>query len=90
MFWLINRNIVLQSQATNTLKASSYSFSSDTSFRERCYAGAEDNGLLKILKYCTDSPARSYQLKFAVDDVFKNKYIKGMQMVGAGIKEISN
>ena len=35
--------------------------------------------LVKILKYCTDSHARIYQLKFAVNDVFKNKNIKGMQ-----------
>ena len=40
--------------------------------------------LLEILKYCTDSPARSYHLKFAVYDDFKNKNINGLQKVGAG------
>ena len=41
--------------------------------------------LLKILKYCTGSPARSYQMKFAVDQVFLNKSIESM---GRAIKEI--
>ena len=27
--------------------------------------------LLKILKYCTDSPARSYHMKFAVEQVYQ-------------------
>ena len=29
--------------------------------------------LLKILKYCTNSSVRSYQCKFAIDRVFRNK-----------------
>ena len=41
--------------------------------------------LLKILKYCTDSPARSYQMKFAVDRVFLNKSVENMERA---IKEI--
>ena len=44
--------------------------------------------LLKILKYCTGSSARSYQCKFAVDQVFKNKSIESMEEVGAAINEI--
>ena len=44
--------------------------------------------LLKILKYCTGSSARSYQCKYAVNDAFKNKDIEGMEEVGAAIKEI--
>ena len=46
--------------------------------------------ILKILKYCTDSSARSYQCKFAVSEVFKNKSIESMEEVGAAIKEIIN
>ena len=44
--------------------------------------------MLKILKYCTDSSARSYQCKFAVKEVFKNKSIESMEELGAAIKEI--
>ena len=44
--------------------------------------------LLKILKYCTDSPARSYQMKFAVDQVFLNKGIDSTEDLGTAIKEI--
>ena len=44
--------------------------------------------MLKILKYCTDSSARSYQCKFAVDQVFRNKKIESMEELGAAIKEI--
>ena len=44
--------------------------------------------MLKILKYCTDSSARSYQCKFAVHEVFKNKKIESMEELGAAIKEI--
>ena len=44
--------------------------------------------LLKILKYCTDSPARSYQMKFAVDRVFVNKSINSKEDMGLAIKEI--
>ena len=44
--------------------------------------------MLKILKYCTDSSARSYQCKFAVQQVFTNKKIESMDEVGAAIKKI--
>ena len=44
--------------------------------------------LLKILKYCTDSPSRSYQLKYAVDRAFVNKRIDSTEDLGKGIKEI--
>ena len=44
--------------------------------------------LLKILKYCTDSQARSYQLKYAVDRVFFNKSIDSTEDLGTAIKEI--
>ena len=44
--------------------------------------------LLKILKYCTDSPARSYQMKFAMDRVFLNKRIDSTKDLGTALKEI--
>ena len=44
--------------------------------------------ILKIIKYCTGSSARSYQCKYAVNDVFLNKSIESMEELGAAIKEI--
>ena len=44
--------------------------------------------ILKILKYCTGSSAKSYQCKFSVSEVFKNKSIWRMEEVGAAIKEV--
>ena len=41
--------------------------------------------LLKILKYCTGSPARSYQMKYAVDRVFLNRSTEDLW---TAIKEI--
>ena len=35
--------------------------------------------MLKILKYCTDSPARSYQLKFALNMVLRY-FLDGFQL----------
>ena len=44
--------------------------------------------ILKIIKYCTGSSARSYQCKYAVKETFVNKSIKSMDELGAAIKEI--
>ena len=44
--------------------------------------------LLKIIKYCTGSSARSYQCKYAVNDALRNRDIKSMEEVGAAIKKI--
>lgn len=44
--------------------------------------------ILKILKYCTDSPARSYRMKFAVDQVFFNRNIDSTEHLGAAINEV--
>ena len=44
--------------------------------------------LLKILKYCTDSPARSYQMKFAIDRVFVNKSIDSTKDLGTALKKV--
>ena len=45
--------------------------------------------LLKILKYSTGSPAKSYQMKFAVDRVFFNKE-PASDKIGAAIREVIN
>ena len=44
--------------------------------------------ILKIIKYCTGSSARSYQCKYAVNDALRNRDIKSMEEVGAAIKKI--
>ena len=44
--------------------------------------------LLKILKYCTGSSARSYQCKYAVKDALRMNSIKSMEEVGTAIKEV--
>ena len=44
--------------------------------------------LLKIIKYCTGSSARSYQCKYAVEEVLKNKSIECMEDVGSALKDI--
>ena len=44
--------------------------------------------LLKLLKYCTGSSAKSYQCKFAVSRILHNKSIESMEEVAAAIKEI--
>ena len=42
---------------------------------------------LGLVKYCTDSSARSYQCKYAVKDLLKNKNIDSMEELGVAIKE---
>ena len=44
--------------------------------------------LLKIIKYCTGSSARSYQCKYAVKEALKNKRIESTEEMGAAIKEV--
>ena len=44
--------------------------------------------LLKVLKYCTGSSATSYKVKFAVQQVLKNKEIESMDELGASIKKV--
>ena len=43
--------------------------------------------VLKILKYCTGSSAKSYQCKYAVNE-FASKGIESLEELGAAIKEI--
>ena len=58
--------------------------------RDETLKGKKMDGyvLLKILKYCTGSPSRSYQLKFAIEEVLKNKNLKGIKGIGDAIKRI--
>ena len=42
--------------------------------------------ILKIIKYCTGSSARSYQCKYAVNDVLTN--IDSVEGLGAAIKKV--
>ena len=44
--------------------------------------------ILKILRYCTGSSARSYQCKYALYYTFTNKSLGNMEEVGAALKEI--
>ena len=44
--------------------------------------------ILKIIKYCTDSSARSYQCKYAVEEALKNKSIESMEELGPALKEV--
>ena len=43
--------------------------------------------LLKITKYITDSPAKSYDCKFAVDEILANK-MPAENELGKGLKEV--
>ena len=44
--------------------------------------------LLKILKYCTGSPARSYQMKYAIKDALRNRSIDNIGDIKAAIQKI--
>ena len=44
--------------------------------------------LLKILKYCTGSSAKSYQCKYAVKETFNNKSIENTEELGEAIKNV--
>ena len=44
--------------------------------------------LVKILKYCTGSSARSYQCKYAVGQALLNKSIESTEELGSAIKKI--
>ena len=77
-FRLINRDTVLPGQTLLFMR--------DQTLKER---KLEAYVLLKILKYCTGSSARSYQCKFAMDQAgFINKSIESMEEVGPALKKI--
>ena len=77
-FRLINRDTVLPGQTLLFMR--------DETLKER---KLEAYVLLKILKYCTGSSARSYQCKYAMDRTgFGNKSIESMEEVGPALKKI--
>ena len=76
-FRLINKNTVLPGQ---TLL-----FMDDQTLKGK---KLEAYVLLKILKFCTGSSARSYQCKYALKGAFKNKNLESVEELGAAIKEI--
>ena len=44
--------------------------------------------LIKILKFCTGSSAKSYQCKFAISDVLKNRAVSDVEELGELIQEM--
>ena len=76
-FRLINRDTVLPGQTLLFMR--------DETLMER---KLEAYVLLKILKYCTGSSARSYQCKFAINSVLSNNNIESMEEVGPALKKI--
>ena len=46
--------------------------------------------ILKILKYCTNSPARSYQLKFALNMALGNKTDEDIGALATSVMDVIN
>ena len=44
--------------------------------------------LIKILKFCTGSSAKSYQCKFAIRDVIENRAVSDMEELGDLIQKV--
>ena len=44
--------------------------------------------LIKILKFCTGSSAKSYQCKFAISDVLRNRDVTDMEELGDVIQKV--
>ena len=44
--------------------------------------------LIKILKFCTGSSAKSYQCKFAIGYVLGNRYVAGVEDLGDVIQDV--
>ena len=44
--------------------------------------------LIKILKFCTGSSAKSYQCKFAISDVLKNREVSDVKELGDVIQKV--
>ena len=44
--------------------------------------------MLKVLKYCTNSPARSYQLKFALNMALGNKSDEDIGALGTAVMDV--
>ena len=46
--------------------------------------------LIKILKFCTGSSAKSYQCKFAVSEVLRNRDLSNLEELGSLIQKVIN
>ena len=44
--------------------------------------------LIKILKFCTGSSAKSYQCKFAISNALRNTDVSGVEELGDVIQEV--
>ena len=44
--------------------------------------------LIKILKFCTGSSAKSYQCKYAINDALKNRDVSDVDELGNHIQEV--
>ena len=44
--------------------------------------------LVKILKFCTSSSAKSYQCKLAIDDALRNREVSNVEEMGAAIQKV--
>ena len=44
--------------------------------------------LVKILKFCTGSSAKSYQCKFAIREVLNNRDVSNVEELGDAIQEV--
>ena len=44
--------------------------------------------LMKILKFCTDSDSKSYQVKFAISEVLRNRKIEDPWKRAAAIRDV--
>ena len=44
--------------------------------------------LIKILKFCTGSSAKSYQCKYGINDVLKNRDVSDVEELGDVIQEV--
>ena len=44
--------------------------------------------LIKIVKFCTGSSAKSYQCKFAISDILQNRLVEDVEELGDVIKEV--
>ena len=76
-FRLINRDTVLPGQTLLFMR--------DETLKKK---KLEVYVLLKILKYCTGSSAKSYQCKFAIEQAITNQNIESIDMVGPALKKI--
>ena len=44
--------------------------------------------LVKILKFCTDSSAKSYQCKFGISEVLRNRNVSDVEELGDALQDV--